>query len=105
VGTAAVRDALPPGEVVGRLGDASVHVYLLGPRGEGRPAAPHPLVTEVYLDGDKRMAAHDFLLFISEHSAYGIIQRPGERLFHTSDVPLVDALVSKLQTLYDLQPI
>jgi diguanylate cyclase (GGDEF)-like protein len=105
LGTAPVRDALPPGEVVARIGDASVHVYLLGPRGDGRPTAPHPLVTEVYLDGDKRMATHDFMLFISEHSAYGVIQRPGERLFHTSDVPLVDALVSKLQTLYDLQPI
>jgi diguanylate cyclase (GGDEF)-like protein len=102
---AAVRDALPPGEVAARVGDSSVHVYLLGPRGSGRPAPPHPLVTEVYLDGDKRMVGHEFLLFISEHSAYGVIQRPGERLFHTSDVPLVDALVSKLQTLYDLQPI
>ncbi len=105
VAAAAIRDGLPPGEVAARSGDASIHVYLLGPRGEGRPAAPHPLITEVYLDGDKRMVGHDFLLFISEHSAYGIIQRPGERVFHTSDVPLVDALVSKLQALYDLQPI
>jgi diguanylate cyclase (GGDEF)-like protein len=105
VGGAAIRDALPPGEVAARSGDTSVHVYLLGPRGEGGPTAPHPLITEVFLDGDPRMVGHDFLLFISEHSAYGIIQRPGERLFHTSDVPLVDALVSKLQTLYDLQPI
>ncbi|HSN16111.1 MAG TPA: response regulator, partial [Anaeromyxobacteraceae bacterium] len=105
VGAAAIRDGLPPGEVAARSGDASIHVYLLGPRGDGRPAPPHPLVTEVYLDGDKRMVGHDFLLFISEHSAYGIIQRPGERVFHTSDVPLVDALVSKLQTLYDLQPL
>ena len=105
VGSAAVRDALPPGEVAARSGDSSIHVYLLGPRGDGRPGSPHPLVTEVFLDGDKRMAGHEFMLFISEHSAYGVIQRPGERLFHTSDVPLVDALVSKLQTLYDLQSI
>jgi diguanylate cyclase (GGDEF)-like protein len=105
IGGAAIRDGLPPGEVAARTGDTSVHVYLLGPRGAERQAPPHPLVTEVYLDGDKRMVNHDFLLFISEHSAYGMIQRPGERLFHTSDVPLVDALVSKLQTLYDLQPI
>jgi diguanylate cyclase (GGDEF)-like protein len=105
LGTAAVREALPPGEVTARTGDTSVHVYLLGPRGDGQPAAPHPLITEVFLDGDKRMATHDFLLFISEHSAYCCVQRPGERFFHTSDVPLVDALVSKLQALYDLQPI
>jgi hypothetical protein len=30
---------------------------------------------------------------------------PDGRAFHTSDVPLVDALVSKLQALYDLQPL
>ena len=68
-------------------------------------AQPHPLVTEVYLDGDTRFAGHEFLLFVSEHSAYGLLIGPGGRMFHTSDVPLVDALVSKLQTLYDLQPL
>jgi hypothetical protein len=86
------------------VGDATVHVYLLGPRGHA-PASPHPLVTEVYLDGDQRFAGHEFLLFLSEHSAYGLLAGPGGRMFHTSDVPLVDALVSKLQTLYDLQPL
>ena len=45
------------------------------------------------------------LLFISEHSAYGLLTGPSGRMFHTSDVPLVDALVSKLQNLYDLQPL
>jgi len=59
----------------------------------------------VYLDGDKRLAEHEFLLFMSEHSAYGLLVAPDGRIFHTSDVPLVDALVSKLQALYDLQPL
>jgi diguanylate cyclase (GGDEF)-like protein len=103
VGTAAVVPELPRGDAAARAGDGAAHVYLLGPRGAAAPAA-HPLVTEVFLDGDKRMAEHDFLLFLSEHSAYGLLARPG-RMFHTSDVPLVDALVSKLQSLYDLQPI
>jgi two-component system cell cycle response regulator len=103
--TAPVRAALPPGDPAARAGDSSVRVYLLGPRGAGPDGPAHPLVTEVYLDGDKRFAGHEFLLFISEHSAYGLLSGPAGRTFHTSDVPLVDALVSKLQALYDLQPL
>ena len=62
-------------------------------------------VTEVYLDGDKRFDDHAFALFLSEHSAYALLAGPGGRVFHTSDAPLVDALVAKLQNLYDLQPL
>lgn len=104
VAAAPVRSALPHAEVAARAGDAPVRVYVLGPRGEA-PAPPHPLVTDVFLDGDQRFAGHEFLLFISEHSAYGLLTGPSGRMFHTSDVPLVDALVSKLQHLYDLQPL
>lgn len=100
---APVLDALPA-DAGGRAGDASVHVYLLGPRGDGAPVA-HPLVTEVYLDGDKRLAGHEVLLFLSEHSAYAHLSGPDGRAFHTSDVPLVDLLVAKLQAAYDLQPV
>jgi two-component system cell cycle response regulator len=102
--TAPVVAELPPGDPAARAGDSTVHVYLLGPRGQAG-TRPHPLVTEVYLDGDQRFAGHEFLLFVSEHSAYGLLSGPGGRMFHTSDVPLVGALVSKLQTLYDLQPL
>lgn len=101
---APLRGALPPGDPAARAGDSTVRVYLLGPRGSGADAPPHPLVTEVYLDGDQRLAGHEFVLFMSEHSAYGLLSSAG-RTFHTSDVPLVDALVSKLQALYDLQPL
>ena len=101
---AAVLEALPPGDASARAGDQAVHVYLLG-RGGGGALPAHPLVTAVPLDGDKRLAGHRFLLFLSEHSAYALLAGPDGRIFHTSDVPLVDALVSKLQTLYDLQPI
>src|SRR6266545_3341483 len=104
-GLAPVVQALPPGDVAARAGDTTVRVYLLGPRSADAAPIGHPLVTEVYVDGDPRFAGHEFLLFISEHSAYGLIAGPGGRTFHTSDVPLVDALVSKLQTLYDLQPL
>ena len=105
IGLAAIREALPGGEQAARVSDQTMHVYLLGPRGAGPDGRHHPLLTEVYLDGDKRLAEHEFLLFISEHSAYGLITGPGGRMFHTSDVPLVDALVAKLQALYDLQPL
>jgi diguanylate cyclase (GGDEF)-like protein len=105
VGSAAIRDLLPPGDPASRAGDQSMRVYLLGPRGPGPDAPHHGFVTDVYLDGDKRLAEHEFLLFMSEHSAYGLLVGPGGRAFHTSDVPLVDALVSKLQSLYDLQPL
>ncbi len=105
VGSAVVRDVLPPGDPASRAGDQAMRVYLLGPRGPGPDVPHHGFVTEVYLDGDKRLAEHEFLLFMSEHSAYGLVTGPGGRTFHTSDVPLVDALVSKLQALYDLQPL
>ena len=102
--SAAAVAELPPQDAAARAGDQSARVYVLGPRGPG--AGPgHPLVTEVFLDGDQRFAGHEFLLFISEHSAYGLLTGPSGRMFHTSDAPLVDALVSRLQTLYDLQPL
>ncbi len=105
IGSAPVLEALPAGDAAARASDPTVRVYLLGPRGPDPTRIGHPLVTEVYVDGDPRFATHEFLLFISEHSAYGLLAGPGGRMFHTSDGPLVDALVSKLQTLYDLQPL
>jgi len=100
LGQAPVLDALPTGDG-GRAGDATVAVTLLGPRG-GAPAQ-HPLVTQVFTDGDARFAGHRFLLFLSEHSAYAWLSGPDGRAFHSSDLPLVDALVHQLQARYDLQ--
>ena len=102
LGRAPVLEALPPGDG-GRAGDATVSVTLLGPR--GGPPAGHPLVTEVFTDGDARFAGHQFLLFLSEHTAYAWLAGPDGRAFHTSDLPLVDALVHQLQARYDLQPL
>ncbi len=101
---APVLEALPSGEGMARAGDSAVRVYLLGARGGGGGRVEHPLVTPVYLEGDPRMSSCEFLLYLGESSAYGLLQEPGKGLFHTSDLPLVDALVSKLQALYDLQP-
>jgi diguanylate cyclase (GGDEF)-like protein len=105
---APVLEALPNLAGAARAGDAGARVYLLGPRGPGAPAAredpDHPLVTQVFLDGDPRLRDHAFLLFLSESAAYGFLEGGG-RQFHTSDAPLVDALVARLQTLYDLQPL
>jgi two-component system cell cycle response regulator len=102
---APIHGALPAGDPAARAGDGSARVFLLGPRGAERPGPVHPLVTEVHLDDDARLATHQLLLFLSEHSAYGLLAGPGGRIFHTSDMPLVDALVSKLQAHYDLQPL
>jgi diguanylate cyclase (GGDEF)-like protein len=100
-----LRAALPAGETAGRAGDASAHVYLLGPRGAGRPAPHHPQVTEVWLDGDQRLTSHQLLLHLSEQGGYAWLADASGRAFQTSDVPLVDALVQRLQALYDLQPL
>ncbi|HYD42181.1 MAG TPA: response regulator [Anaeromyxobacter sp.] len=107
IGASPLRAALPPADGLSRAGDQTMRVYLLGARGvgPGPEVTHHPLLTEVYLDGDKRLAEHEFILFMSEHSAYGLLTGPNGRVFHTSDVPLVDALVGKLQALYDLQPL
>jgi hypothetical protein len=102
---AAVRAALPGPEASARAGDASARVFLLGPRGADHPAAPHPQVTEVWLDGDKRLSTHQVLLHLSEQGGYAWLADEDGRAFHTSDVPLVDALVQRLQALYDLQPL
>ena len=48
--------------------------------------------------------SYDYVKINADYASM-IVQRPDGALFHTADVPLVDALVSKLQTLYDLQPI
>jgi hydroxypyruvate reductase len=70
------------------------------------PAARAGLASGAYetpKPGDARFAGHQFLLFLSEHSAYAWLSGPGGRAFHTADLPLVDALVHQLQARYDLQ--
>jgi diguanylate cyclase (GGDEF)-like protein len=84
--------------------DLSSRVYLLGRRAD---LESHPSLTPVFLEGDERMGRHEFLLWLSESSAYALLQRRGVGAtwgFHSSDVAVVDALISKLQSEYDLQP-
>ena len=102
-GAAPLMAGLPEGQGASRSGDDPARVFVLGPRGSGAPA-PHRLVNRVHVEGDARIATHDFLLFLGESAAYALLQRPGGALFHTSDAPLVDLLVAKLQCAYDLQP-
>ena len=64
-------------------------------------------MTPVFLEGDEHLARHEFLLWMGDGSAYALLQRRGRGAtwgFHTSDPTLVEGLVSKLQTAYDLQP-
>ena len=79
-------------------------VYVLGKR---RDLDSHPALTPVFLEGDERLARHEFVLWLSEHSSYALIQRPGKGAtwgFHTSDPAVVDGLIARLQAEYDLQP-
>nr|BDT36208.1 response regulator [Myxococcus sp. MH1] len=84
--------------------DLSSRIYLLGRRMD---LESHPALTPVFLEGDERVARHEFILWLSESAAYALIQRRGRGAtwgFHTSDTAVVDGLISKLQAEYDLQP-
>ncbi len=93
---AAGLDAAPP--------EHSFRAYVLGRRGN---LVSHVALTPVALEGDERMARHEFLLWLSESSAYALVQRRGKGAtwgFHTSDTAVVEGLITKLQEQYDLQP-
>jgi len=69
----------------------------------------HPAVTTLFLPGPTPLPPGalqlEFLLYLSESSAYAYARRrPEPFAFHTSDRPLVDHLISRLQHAYDLQP-
>lgn len=79
-------------------------IYLLGRRGD---LDSHPALTPVFLEGDERMARHEFILWMSETASYALIQRRGLGAtwgFHSSDTAVVDGLITRLQVEYDLQP-
>ncbi|HLM45148.1 MAG TPA: diguanylate cyclase, partial [Myxococcaceae bacterium] len=66
-----------------------------------------PALTPVFLEGDERMARHEFILWMSETASYALIQRRGLGAtwgFHSSDTAVVDGLITRLQAEYDLQP-
>jgi diguanylate cyclase (GGDEF)-like protein len=105
VGGPEVRMDLPVATgLEGAPPDFAPRVYVLGRRMD---LDAHPAVTPVFLEGDERMARHEFILWLSEHSAYALLQRRGRGAtwgFHTSDPAVVDGLIARLQTEYDLQP-
>lgn len=105
VGCPEVRAGLPIAVGLESLPqELALRVYVLGRRAD---LESHPLLTPVFLEGDERMARHQFILWLSEHAAYALIQRRGMGAtwaFHTSDTALVDGLISRLQAEYDLQP-
>ncbi|HVE82397.1 MAG TPA: diguanylate cyclase [Myxococcales bacterium] len=105
VGGPEVRADLPIARgLEGAPAELGSRVYALGRRTD---LDSHPTVTPVFLEGDERLAKHEFLLWLSESSAYALVQRPGRGAtwgFHTSDTAVVDHLIGKLQSEYDLQP-
>jgi hypothetical protein len=89
-------DGIPP--------EFAFRVYVLGRRGD---LDSHPGVTPVFIESDERLQRHEFLFWLSEQAAYALVQRRGLGAtwgFHTCDAAVVEALVSKLQAEYDLQP-
>jgi hypothetical protein len=84
--------------------DFAPRVYLLARRAE---VAPQPGLTPLVLGGDERLLRHQFVLWLHGPTAYALVQKRGRGAtwaFHSSDAALVDGLVSKLQSAYDLQP-
>lgn len=104
VGGPEVKAQLPIAQGLEGAMELASRVYVLGRRSN---LASHPALTPVFLEGDERMVRHEFLLWLSERSAYALLQRRGKGAtwgFHTSDTTVVDGLISKLQAEYDLQP-
>ncbi len=105
VGGPAVKDDLPLLRALEHApADFGPRVYVLGRRAD---LSEHHVATPVFLEGDERLARHEFLLWLGDGSAYALLQRRGRGAtwgFHTSDPTLVEGLVSKLQAEYDLQP-
>jgi diguanylate cyclase (GGDEF)-like protein len=87
-----------------RLAGSRTSVFCLGTRGPG--GWTHPEITPVYL-ADEHIAAHRFLLCVTEYSYYTCLCRPDAdeqwRVFHSADPLLAQELVSKLQERYLLQ--
>ena len=61
------------------------------PRAGGPPGGATRWSPRSSSTATQRLAGHQFLLFLSEHSAYARLTGPDGRAFHTSDEPLVDA--------------
>ena len=105
LGGAEASDGLPLVRTLERATpDFAPRVYLLARRAE---VTPRPGLTPLVLGGDERLLRHQFVLWLHGAGAYALLQRRGRGAtwaFHSSDAALVDGLVSKLQTAYDLQP-
>lgn len=105
VGGPAVRADLPIVRALEHAPpDFAPRVYVIGRRAD---LDDHHALTAVFLEGDERLARHEFVIWLGDGSAYALLQRRGRGAtwgFHTSDPTLVEGLVSKLQSEYDLQP-
>jgi diguanylate cyclase (GGDEF)-like protein len=87
--------------------EVAPRICLLLRRDEG--PITHPAVTTLFLAGPSPLPPGalqlEFLLYLSECSAYAYARKRLEPFaFHTSDRPLVDHLIARLQQAYDLQP-
>ena len=105
LGGAEAGDGLPLVRTLERATqEFAPRVYLLARRAQ---LTARPGLTPLVLGGDERLVRHQFVLWLHGAAAYALLQRRGRGAtwaFHSSDAALVDGLVSKLQTTYDLQP-
>jgi diguanylate cyclase (GGDEF)-like protein len=93
------------GQAVGRVmdgaGDAPLRAWVLGSPEE--KVRRHQLTVD-----DSRLTQRILILSLTEIGGYVLLARPADDgrviAFHTSDLDLVDGLVSSLQTVYHLQP-
>jgi len=99
------------GRTIGSLsipGDVRSKIYIISRSSEENISSQnqiHPAVTQVSVP-DENMKLHQFILFLNEDYAYGLLCRNGDNqmlpAFHTDDSNLVDKLIAKLQEQYSL---
>lgn len=105
LGTPSIHSDLPMVRALSQApADFAPRVYAIGRRAD---LEEHPALTPVFLEGDERLARHEFIIWLGDGAAYALLQRRGRGAiwgFHSSDPTLVEDLVAKLQSEYDLQP-
>lgn len=103
LGMETVSPKAPLCKKIAGIENLSTRVFIMGKRGEEEWNIPN--ITPVYLkDGEKPL---NVIIFLNEDGGYSFLGKRVDgdsiRSFHTSDVYLVEKLISKLQDHYFLQ--
>lgn len=98
-----IHQSLPLLQALEKIGPTTgTRVFVLGRRGD---IDSHSVATLVFLDADERLSKSKSLLWLSEFSAYAVAQSSvhSSWCFQTSDSAVVECLISRLQSEYQLQ--